>query len=92
MFVIVNTQTGQVVDSKPTERGAKISLTRRLPQIVEAQKCVRSNLKVMHIEAYNVGFRRRVETTNLMTGEIVMIDANDRGGPCDPGTERYWTM
>jgi len=29
---------------------------------------------------------------SLMTGEDVEIDHRDRGGPCDPSTERYWSM
>lgn len=29
---------------------------------------------------------------NLMTGQMVEIDYQDLGGPCDPSTERYWTM
>lgn len=29
---------------------------------------------------------------NKMTGDMVMIDYRDRGGPCDPSTDRYWSM
>lgn len=29
---------------------------------------------------------------NLMSGEDVTIRAEDRGGPCDPSMERYWSM
>lgn len=29
---------------------------------------------------------------NLMTGKDVEIDYRNRGGCCDPSTERYWTM
>ena len=29
---------------------------------------------------------------SLMTGEDVTIRWEDRGGPCDPSTERYWSM
>jgi hypothetical protein len=29
---------------------------------------------------------------SLMTGEEVQIEASERGGPCDPSMERYWTM
>ena len=29
---------------------------------------------------------------SLMTGEDVTIRTEDRGGPCDPSTERYWSM
>lgn len=29
---------------------------------------------------------------SLMTGEDVTIRVEDRGGPCDPSTERHWSM
>lgn len=29
---------------------------------------------------------------SLMSGKDVAIRAVDRGGPCDPSTERYWSM
>lgn len=29
---------------------------------------------------------------NLMSGELVEIDYRDVGGPCDPSTERYWSL
>jgi hypothetical protein len=29
---------------------------------------------------------------SLMTGKDVAIRAVDQGGPCDPSTERYWSM
>lgn len=33
-----------------------------------------------------------VRVRNLMTGEMVTIPAEDRGGPCDPSMEQYWSM
>ncbi len=35
---------------------------------------------------------RYVTVKNLMTGEDVLLEASERGGPCDPSMERYWTM
>jgi hypothetical protein len=35
---------------------------------------------------------RYATVRNLMTGEMVQIAAEDRGGPCDPSMERYWSM
>ena len=29
---------------------------------------------------------------SLMSGAAVTIRTEDRGGPCDPSTERYWSM
>jgi len=33
-----------------------------------------------------------VEVKNLMNGSPVMIRKSERGGCCDPSTERYWSM
>lgn len=33
-----------------------------------------------------------VEVKSLMTGAPVMIRKSERGGCCDPSTERYWSM
>lgn len=33
-----------------------------------------------------------VTVKSLMTGQEVQIRSEDRGGPCDPSMERYWTM
>ena len=35
---------------------------------------------------------RYATVRNLMTGAEVQIEASDRGGPCDPSMERYWSM
>lgn len=35
---------------------------------------------------------RYATVRNLMTGKDVQIEAEDRGGPCDPSMERYWSM
>lgn len=33
-----------------------------------------------------------VEVKSLMSGQMVSIPLENRGGPCDPSTERYWSM
>jgi hypothetical protein len=35
---------------------------------------------------------RYATVVNLMTGKPVQIEASERGGPCDPSMERYWSM
>ncbi len=39
-----------------------------------------------------VGSNVKVTVKNLMGGEAVEIPLSDVGGPCDPSTEKYWTM
>lgn len=85
-YMIVNTNTGVIVKRFPTERGAKISLKRKYAPEQNP------DLQVMHTEVYDLGFRRKVPTVNLMSGETLMIDVNDKGSCVDPGTETYWSM
>ena len=33
-----------------------------------------------------------VEVRSLMTGNPVKLRRSEVGGPCDPSTERYWSM
>lgn len=33
-----------------------------------------------------------VESTNMLSGQKVMIRACDKGGCCDPASETYWSM
>lgn len=35
---------------------------------------------------------RYVTVKSLMTGQDVQIEASAVGGPCDPSTERYWSV
>lgn len=83
MFVLMNPETKRIVARYPSERGAKIARTRKFKG---------QNLEVMALAVYDVGFRTMVPTVNLMSGETIMIDVNDKGTCVDPGTETYWSM
>lgn len=49
---------------------------------------------IMHRDVYDQKYRldELVPVQNKISGETVMIPRRDRGGPCDPSTERYWSM
>lgn len=36
--------------------------------------------------------QHKITVKSLMSGQDVEISRSERGGPCDPSTERYWTM
>lgn len=42
------------------------------------------------IRAY--GRENKVTVKNLMSGKDVQLSLDQVGGPCDPSTERYWSM
>ena len=50
-----------------------------------------------HLYPKSQGWRLELEpltvtVRNMMSGEPVVIDSREAGGPCDPSTERYWSM
>ena len=81
MWYVVNTDEGTIIARYGSERGAKIANTRK-----------KMGGEVMRSDVYDVAYRRKVPVKNLMNGKTVMLDVNDVGGPCDPSTERYWSM
>ena len=70
-----------------TERGARIAQGRNNKNPVKFQ------CGVLTLEAFNDLFaNKKVTVKNLMTGKDVEILESDRGGVCDPSTERFWSM
>lgn len=71
---------------KATLRGAKISLA------AWNRRSSGSNYSIMEEDEFHRVYNKMIPTINLMTGKEVMIRQQDKGGPCDPATERYWSM
>jgi hypothetical protein len=70
-----------------TERGAKIAQGRNNNDPKKFQ------CGVLSFKAFDELFgSTRVTVKNLMTGNMVEILEIDRGGACDPSTERFWSM
>lgn len=81
--VIYNKERITIKDQFTSERGAKISFTRKG---YDQEKYAITSLKDFYD---NVD--KDVEVQSLMGG-TVKIKASRRGTACDPSTERYWTM
>lgn len=93
-YVVVSEITGVRVTNAPGIR-KRFYPTQGAAQAA-ASRCMRissgpehAKLKVMPLGQYKAP---EVTVTNLMSGTPVTISAEDAGGPCDPSTERYWTM
>ena len=57
------------------------------------QREVRELQHLYPTHSYTMRFNPTYTTVkNLMSGADVQIRTEDRGGPCDPSTERYWSM
>lgn len=85
MSYLIHNDTYIIASGFNSERGAKTSLTRRWKKrYPKAEVCSREHFD-NHID-------HMVETVNIMTGGKCMIRASEKGGCCDPGTERYHCM
>lgn len=73
-----------IIQRYKTEHGAKIGFTRKW-------KAIYPNATILSLEEFS-RTEPMVETVNLMNGARIMIHKSLKGGCCDPGTERYWTM
>lgn len=47
---------------------------------------------IMQRDLYENKYNGMVTVISLMNGQPVQIRAQDKGGPCDPSMEKYWTM
>lgn len=68
-----------------TEKGAKTSLTRKW-------KKKYPNAQVSSNEYFNNSVDHMVTVKNLLSGLDCKIRASEKGGCCDPSTERYHCM
>lgn len=71
-----------IIKRCPTERGAKIALTRKWKREYP-NATIDSHEDFMAKEPH-------VQVKNLMSGLMVDIPKSQVGGCCDPSTERYW--
>jgi len=70
-----------------TERGAKVAQGRN------NNNPAKMACGVLSYKAFDELFGNvKVTVKNLMTGKMVEILEIDRGGVCDPNTERYFSM
>ena len=86
MFAIVhNTAPANAIRWFKTVRGAKISLA-------AANRNAGYVAYKIVTEAERAAADSKVDVINCLTGKPVTINESDRGGPCDPSTERYHCM
>ena len=71
-----------IIKRCPTERGAKIALTRKW-------KRVYPNAIIMSSVEFDAT-EPRVQVRNLMSGQMVEIPKSQVGTMSDPSMERYW--
>lgn len=70
-----------------SHHGAKVALTRA----INSGRVASGRYTLVPLTEYELNVPMVVRR-NLMTGEEFMIRADQAGGPCDPSTERYWSM
>jgi len=82
--VIYNKNTITVKKNFASETGAKISFTR--------MKYDKETFAITSTQDFYDNVDKDVEVRNVMNGKAVTIRASQVGGPCDPSTERYFSM
>jgi len=85
--VIYNPLTMTIKKHYKTMAAAKGAFTRMTKLNIEADK----DLKVGTIAEFNA-LDVDVVVHNLMNGHPVTLRKSEVGGPCDPSTERYFSM
>lgn len=83
--VIYRVSNTHILKYFKSERGAKTSLTRG-----KDEKYL--GCEVCTLEHFNTRIDYTVTVTNLLSGKPATIRASERGGCCDPSTERYHCM
>jgi len=85
-YIVYHNYSKMSVGWKATLRGAKISLA------AWNRRAGANNYSIMDEDDFNRVYNKQVAVKNLMSGKDVYIRQQDVGGPCDPSTERYWSM
>lgn len=85
-YIIYQNRAKMLVGWKATLRGAKISLA------AWNRRSGGSNYSIMEEGEFDRLYNKKVAVKSIMTGKDVYINQQDRGGVCDPSTERYWSM
>ena len=88
--VIYEKDSGRIVKHFDTVRGARICFTKKYKIGGHKQMYVACSY-AEYAETGGVTANEDVEVTSIF-GKKVTIRKVDVGGPCDPSTERYWSM
>jgi len=88
IFVIYHVPTHRQYPYKfyKTQAGAKAALTK-----LQKRGALDSEYAVTSYANFAAN-DYEVEVINLMSGKPCKIRRSEVGGPCDPSTERYWSM
>lgn len=100
--VIYNRNTKYVYATYDTHKGACAAYTRAWNRTAEGKRAKLNGKPVNHqkmleaaiapVETFRNEINQLTTVRSLMTGAEVTIRESEVGGPCDPSTERYWSM
>lgn len=89
--IIFTKKDKNIVATYPTERGAKIALTRAKNENGKIRGTKARECDVLDATTFYGLYDELVEKTNLMSGEKFM-DSKYTPIHCDPSSETYWSM
>lgn len=93
-FVVYNPVTMYILkgaNGNEAKRVSSRSAKRILTVAIKNGRAKEGEYVIDTMEAYEAE-DGMVEVKSLMTGAPVQIRKSERGGCCDPSTERYWSM
>jgi hypothetical protein len=101
-YVVYNRKTKHVYGVYPTAGGANAAVTRAQNRVGDGKtaRIAGTVVRACYVEDLDVAtagdFRKNIDkmvtVRSLMTGAEVQLRESEVGGPCDPSTERYWSM
>ena len=86
MFLIYNINTCQIYRDHIKSLGAA---KRMLPKIMDKYG---PQIAIADETFFRTAIDHEITVKNLTSGQDVKIMASQKGGVCDPSTERYWSM
>ena len=100
--VVYNRNTKYVYAVYDTDKGARTAFTRACTRVNTGKsakiggKRVKARdiaeLALAPLDTFQNEINQLTTVRSLMTGAEVTIRESEVGGPCDPSTERYWSM
>lgn len=85
-YILFHIGTYSRIKYYTTERGAKIG------RAASNRNAGKYAYDILEETVFNAAFNKKTTVKSLQSGQDVEINQQDVGGPCDPSTERYWSM
>jgi len=101
-YLVYNRDTNKVLNRYETHAAARGAITRarkrallgngRIGRVVVRSQAEVDRLAVAEQDHFYSKIDKMVTVRNAITGRESRLRQSELGGPCDPSTERYWSV